>query len=38
MGVRSYDGNGIVVHCDAERCRHFGRCVAGAPAAFDPSA
>lgn len=38
MSVKDYEGNGIVVHWDAERCQHSGRCVAGAPAVFDPSA
>lgn len=36
MSVRDYEGNGIVVHWDAARCEHSGRCVAGAPAVFDP--
>jgi uncharacterized Fe-S cluster protein YjdI/CDGSH-type Zn-finger protein len=38
MAVRDYEGNGIVVHWDAERCQHSGRCVAGAPTVFDPAA
>jgi len=36
MSVRDYEGNGIVVHWDAERCEHSGRCVVGAPEVFDP--
>jgi len=38
MAVRDYHGTGIVVHWDDERCQHSGRCVAGAPMVFDPSA
>ena len=38
MAVRDYEGNGIVVHWDADRCQHSGRCVAGAPTVFDPAA
>lgn len=35
MSVKDYDGDGIIVHWDAERCWHSGRCVAGAPEVFD---
>jgi uncharacterized Fe-S cluster protein YjdI/CDGSH-type Zn-finger protein len=38
MTVRDYEGDGIVVHWDADRCQHSGRCVAGAPTVFDPEA
>ena len=38
MAVRDYEGDGIVVHWDAERCQHSGRCVAGAPTVFDTGA
>jgi uncharacterized Fe-S cluster protein YjdI/CDGSH-type Zn-finger protein len=38
MAVRDYEGNGIVVHWDADRCQHSGRCVAGAPTVFDTTA
>lgn len=33
--MRDYEGNGLVVHWDAERCQHSGRCIAGAPTVFD---
>jgi uncharacterized Fe-S cluster protein YjdI/CDGSH-type Zn-finger protein len=38
MAVKDYQGDGIVVHWDAERCQHSGRCVAGAPTVFDTGA
>lgn len=38
MATRSYEGNGIVIHWDSERCEHSGRCVAGSPTVFDAKA
>lgn len=38
MTVKDYEGNGIVVHWDAPRCQHSGKCTAGAPAVFDAAA
>ena len=35
MAVRDYEGNGIIVHWNAEVCTHSARCVAGAPEVFD---
>jgi uncharacterized Fe-S cluster protein YjdI/CDGSH-type Zn-finger protein len=35
MGVRDYEGTGIVVHWDADRCQHSAKCVNGAPTVFD---
>lgn len=35
MAVKDYEGNGIIVHWDAEQCWHSGRCVAGSPDVFD---
>lgn len=38
MTTRDYEGKGIVVHWDSERCIHSERCFTGAPAVFDPKA
>ncbi|HRW37857.1 MAG: (4Fe-4S)-binding protein [Acidimicrobiales bacterium] len=38
MATKSYEGPGITVHWDAERCQHSGRCVAGSPNVFDTAA
>ena len=35
MALRSYEGDGIVVHWDSDRCAHSQRCVNGAPSVFD---
>jgi uncharacterized Fe-S cluster protein YjdI/CDGSH-type Zn-finger protein len=35
MAVRDYEGNGIIVHWNAEACVHSARCVGGAPEVFD---
>jgi uncharacterized Fe-S cluster protein YjdI len=35
MARREYEGSGITVHWDSERCIHSGRCVAGLPTVFD---
>jgi uncharacterized Fe-S cluster protein YjdI len=36
--TKDYEGIGIVVHWDSDRCIHSERCTAGAPAVFDKSA
>ena len=38
MTTRSYEGLGIIVRWDSERCQHSGNCVKGSPAVFDPEA
>ena len=38
MATRDYEGRGITIHWDSERCQHSGRCVAGSPGVFDPKA
>ena len=38
MAHRDYEGAGITVHWDSERCMHSERCVRGAPAVFDHDA
>ena len=38
MATRSYEGQGITVHWDSERCQHSGRCVGGSPTVFDATA
>jgi uncharacterized Fe-S cluster protein YjdI/CDGSH-type Zn-finger protein len=38
MTTRDYEGDGIVVHWDSERCLHSERCFTGAPTVFDPQA
>jgi uncharacterized Fe-S cluster protein YjdI/CDGSH-type Zn-finger protein len=35
MATKDYEGNGIIVHWNAEQCSHSGRCVAGSPEVFD---
>lgn len=35
MASREYEGEGIVVHWDSDRCLHSERCVSGLPAVFD---
>lgn len=35
MTTRDYDGDGIIVHWDSERCLHSQRCTAGLPDVFD---
>lgn len=37
MATRDYEGVGITVHWDSERCIHAERCVNGAPTVFDRS-
>jgi uncharacterized Fe-S cluster protein YjdI/CDGSH-type Zn-finger protein len=38
MSVRSYEGDGIVVHWNAEVCEHSEHCFRTLPAVFDPKA
>ena len=38
MATRDYEGDGITIHWDSERCQHSGRCVAGSPTVFDAKA
>lgn len=38
MAMRDYEGDGIVIHWDSERCQHSGRCVQGSPTVFDAEA
>ncbi len=38
MTRREYEGNGIIVHWDSDRCIHSELCVLGAPAVFDHDA
>ncbi|MFZ4516768.1 MAG: (4Fe-4S)-binding protein [Microthrixaceae bacterium] len=38
MATKDYEGDGIVVHWDAERCAHSGNCVGGLPDVFDTQA
>jgi len=38
MAHRDYEGVGITVHWDSERCIHSERCVRGAPTVFDHDA
>ena len=38
MATRDYEGLGITIHWDSERCEHAGRCVGGSPSVFDPKA
>lgn len=38
MAIKDYEGEGIVVHWDSDRCFHSGRCFNGAPEVFDPKA
>lgn len=38
MTRREYEGSGITVHWDSERCIHSGLCVLGLPDVFDVSA
>lgn len=35
MAQRDYEGDGVVIHWDSERCFHSGRCVRGLPEVFD---
>jgi uncharacterized Fe-S cluster protein YjdI len=35
MATREYEGEGIIVHWDSDRCLHSERCVSGLPAVFD---
>ena len=35
MTTRDYEGDGIIVHWDSERCMHSQHCTAGLPAVFD---
>jgi uncharacterized Fe-S cluster protein YjdI/CDGSH-type Zn-finger protein len=38
MATREYEGNGITVHWESDRCLHSERCTMGLPAVFDPDA
>lgn len=38
MAQRTYEGNGITVHWDSDRCIHSELCVLGAPSVFDHDA
>ncbi len=38
MAHREYEGNGITVHWDGDRCIHSERCILGAPTVFDHDA
>ncbi len=35
---KAYEGDGITVYYDAQRCRHFAECVRGLPGVFDTKA
>lgn len=37
MATRDYEGDGIVVHWNSERCIHGGNCLRAAPEVFDTS-
>ena len=38
MATRDYEGDGIIVHWDSERCQHSCNCVKGSPTVFDSQA
>ncbi len=38
MATRDYEGAGITVHWDSDRCIHSERCFTGGPTIFDPKA
>lgn len=38
MTTRDYEGDGIIVHWDSDRCQHSGNCVKGSPSVFDAQA
>lgn len=38
MATRDYEGVGITIHWDSDRCQHAGNCVKGSPTVFDSQA